>query len=63
MAVNIYLAFYRHYSGKDLKRLEKWYFVVCYGLPLIPAVVMLCIKTEERGPIYGSAVVFDSHQC
>lgn len=63
MAVNIYLAFYHHYSGKDLKRLEKWYFVVCYGLPLIPAVVLLCIKTEERGRIYGAAVVFDSYQC
>lgn len=57
MAVNIYLAFYRRYSAEDLKRLEKWYLLLCYGLPLILATALSLIKTSERGRIYGPALV------
>jgi hypothetical protein len=57
MAINIYLTFYRRYSGNELKRLEKWYFLLCYGLPLALATALSVIKTTERGRIYGPALV------
>lgn len=40
-----------------LRKLEWKYLVCCYGIPLVPALVYLCINTYERGKIYGSAVV------
>lgn len=57
MALNIYLAFYKKFSAEDLKKLEKWYFSFCYGLPLALAIVLQVIKTKERGRIYGPALV------
>ncbi|KAJ5094912.1 hypothetical protein N7532_007203 [Penicillium argentinense] len=59
MAVNIYLTFYRKYSAKDLKKLDKWYFLLCYGLPLIATVLSL-IKSTERGRVYGPALIWCS---
>jgi hypothetical protein len=53
MALNVYLIFYKGYSAKDLKDMEKWYFLLCYGLPLPLAVALLLVETEERGKIYG----------
>lgn len=57
MAVNIYLVFFRGYNTKQLRGLDHKYFVACYGLSLIPAVAYLFIATEERGKVYGGAVV------
>jgi hypothetical protein len=36
----------------NLKKLKKWYFLLCYGLPLPLAIALLLIETEERGKIY-----------
>ncbi|KAJ5507255.1 hypothetical protein N7527_009398 [Penicillium freii] len=60
MAVNIYLTFYRRYSAEDIKNLEKWYFLFCYGLPLILATTLSLIKTTGRGKIYGPALIWCS---
>jgi hypothetical protein len=57
MALNIYLTFYRRYAEEDIKKLEKWYFLLCYGLPLVLAVALISINTAERGRIYGPALV------
>jgi hypothetical protein len=57
MALNIYLAFYKGYTAVDLKRLEWKYFLACYGMPLIPSITLLCIKTKAGGRIYGPAEV------
>ncbi|KAJ6026413.1 uncharacterized protein N7446_004985 [Penicillium canescens] len=60
MAVNIYLAFYRKYSAENLKKLEKWYFLLCYGLPLVVATVLSLVKSTERGTVYGPALIWCS---
>lgn len=57
MALNIYLTFNRRYAAEGLMRLEKWYFLLCYGLPLVLATVLILIKTDDRGRIYGPALV------
>ncbi len=58
MAVNVYMTFFYNYGERDLRRLEKWYFLSCYGVPLLPAVVYLCINTPDRGHMYGNATIW-----
>ncbi|KAH8692246.1 hypothetical protein BGW36DRAFT_419550 [Talaromyces proteolyticus] len=58
MACNVYLTFYHQYEAVQLRKLEWRYIVLCYGLPLIPAIVFLFIETEERGKIYGSGLLW-----
>ncbi|KAF2230667.1 hypothetical protein EV356DRAFT_536155 [Viridothelium virens] len=59
MALNVYLTFFRGYTANDLRRLEKWYFLGCYGVPFIPALVYLVVQSAG-GPknIYGNAMIW-----
>lgn len=61
MAVNIYLVFFRSYTTRQLRALDRKYFVACYGFALIPAIIYLFIETKDRGKIYGGAVVSISY--
>ena len=58
MALNVYLTFYKRYTTTQLKSLEWKYFLVCYGMPLIPSVTLLCLNSKERGKIYGPTIVY-----
>lgn len=57
MACNVYLALFHHYNTEMLRPLEWKYFLFCYGLPFIPAFVLLFIDTKEHGKAYGFAIV------
>jgi hypothetical protein len=41
MAVNVYLTFYWKFDGESLRRLEKYYIILCYGVPFLIAFVYL----------------------
>ena len=41
MAFNVYLTFYWKFDADSLRRLEKYYIILCYGIPLIIAFVFL----------------------
>ncbi|KFY15561.1 hypothetical protein V492_01902 [Pseudogymnoascus sp. VKM F-4246] len=58
MAFNVYLTFFHRYSASQLRSLEWKYLVFCYGVPLIPALVFVFVKTEEKGRIFGSATLW-----
>jgi hypothetical protein len=58
MAFNVYLTFYHKFDAQKLRMMEKWYLLVCYGLPLPPALAFIFISTESRGRIYGDAVLW-----
>ncbi|KAG4029464.1 hypothetical protein MFRU_015g00090 [Monilinia fructicola] len=58
MAINVYLVFFRGYTTHQLRKLDIWYLLACYGLSFIPAFVFLFISTKERGHVYGSAIVW-----
>ncbi|KAI3318174.1 family A G protein-coupled receptor-like protein [Xylariaceae sp. AK1471] len=58
MAFNVYLTFYHKFDAQKLRMIEKWYLLVCYGLPLPPALIFIFISTESRGRIYGDAVLW-----
>ncbi|KAJ5722065.1 hypothetical protein N7488_000100 [Penicillium malachiteum] len=58
MACNVYLTFFHKYDSDQLRRLEWKYLICCYGLPFIPAFVYFFIQTQERGRVYGSAILW-----
>lgn len=58
MALNVYLTFYRSYNAEDLRRLEKWYALLCYGVPFIPAIVFVFVQNSKQGHMYGNATLW-----
>ncbi|RDW93180.1 putative cAMP receptor-like protein [Aspergillus mulundensis] len=58
MAFNVYLTFFRKYNSEQLRRLEWKYVLLCYGLPFIPAFTYFFIRSESRGKVYGSAILW-----
>jgi hypothetical protein len=58
MAINVYLAFFRGYSIKQLRNLDVKYLLFCYGVSFVPAFVFIFISTAARGHIYGPAIIW-----
>lgn len=58
MACNVWLTFYRKYDKTQLRRLEKYYIILCYGIPLIPAIAFLFIQSARNGHMYGNATLW-----
>ncbi|KAI1812231.1 family A G protein-coupled receptor-like protein [Poronia punctata] len=58
MALNVYLTFYHRYDAEKLKKMEIWYLLVCYGLPLPLALGFIFISNASRGRIYGDATLW-----
>jgi hypothetical protein len=58
MALNVLLTFYYKYGAEQLRRLEKWYFLCCYGFPFIPAFVYIWVAIPGKGRMYGNATLW-----
>ncbi|KAI4104934.1 MAG: hypothetical protein L6R37_002977 [Teloschistes peruensis] len=58
MAWNVYLAFFHKYRACQLRSLDKWYLLGCYGAAFVPALTFLFIDTQKRGRIYGPAILW-----
>ncbi|KAI1423750.1 G-protein coupled receptor [Xylaria sp. FL1777] len=58
MAFNVYLTFYFKFDAQKLKRMEKWYLLICYGVPFPPALSYIFISTKSKGRIYGDAILW-----
>ncbi|KAJ4294927.1 hypothetical protein N0V88_005166 [Collariella sp. IMI 366227] len=58
MAVNVYLIVHRSYDAELLKRLEWKYMIGITTFTFIPALVLLFINTEDKGPMYGSVTLW-----
>jgi hypothetical protein len=57
MAVNVFLTFQTTKIHVNLRKLEKWYFLLCFGLPGIPAITYLILDTTKGKDYYGDAIV------
>ncbi|KAL8669762.1 MAG: hypothetical protein Q9168_005656 [Polycauliona sp. 1 TL-2023] len=55
MAWNVYLAFFHKYTDRQLRFLDKWYLLGCYGASFVPALAFLFVSSQGRGRIYGPA--------
>ncbi|KAL5353127.1 hypothetical protein ACLOAV_001158 [Pseudogymnoascus australis] len=58
MALNVYLTFFHRFSGEQLIALEPYYLAFNYGVPFIPAIAFVFIRTEEHGHIFGDATLW-----
>ncbi|MDI1487947.1 MAG: hypothetical protein OHK93_007221 [Ramalina farinacea] len=58
MAWNVYLALFRGWTTQRMQKQEWKYLTACYGLSLIPAAVYIFLRTEERGRVYGPAILW-----
>lgn len=58
MALNVYLTFFKNYTASNLRSLEKWYLIFCYGVPFVPALVYLLLDAGGRYGIYGPATIW-----
>ncbi|KAI0117045.1 family A G protein-coupled receptor-like protein [Daldinia grandis] len=58
MAFNVYLTFYYKFDAARLRMMEKWYLLVCYGIPFVPALTYVFVRTEESGRMYGNATLW-----
>jgi hypothetical protein len=58
MACNVWLIFYRKYEKEELENLEKYYVLLCYGIPLVPAIAFFAVKSQSKGRMYGDATLW-----
>ncbi|QSZ31186.1 hypothetical protein DSL72_000749 [Monilinia vaccinii-corymbosi] len=56
MACNVMFTFFFHFDLVELRQLEKWYVLMCYGIPFIPAFVFFFVHNRQDGDMYGSAI-------
>lgn len=57
MALDTYLVVFHHFDAHYLQRLEPKYIGGITALTFIPALVFLFIRSDEKGPVYGSETV------
>ncbi|OTB05236.1 hypothetical protein M426DRAFT_72967 [Hypoxylon sp. CI-4A] len=58
MAFNVYLTFYHKFDVAMLRGMEIYYLIICYGIPFIPALTFIFIKSESAGRMYGNATLW-----
>ncbi|KAI9773015.1 MAG: hypothetical protein M1839_002245 [Geoglossum umbratile] len=63
MAFNVYLVFFKKYSSSQLRKLEWKYFLACYGLPSVTAIIFLFVQTKHKGKVYGPATATPKLWC
>ena len=56
MATNVFLVFFYGCDSRQLRHLEKWYFIFAYGIPAIPALTYIILDHTGRR-IMGPATV------
>lgn len=57
MAVNVVMVFFMNGNPHSIKKWGWLYCLVCYGGPLIVALVCLQLRAPGKGQVYGSAGV------
>jgi hypothetical protein len=57
MAVNVFLTFHTTKIDLDIRRFEKWYFALCFGVSAVPALTYLLLDVFAGTDFYGDAVV------
>ena len=58
MAVNVFLTFHTTKIDLAIRRFEKWYFFLCFGVSAIPALTYLLLDVFGGTDFYGDAVVW-----
>ena len=57
MAINVWLTFYCTFDAQRIRKLEILYLLCCYGIPLVPALVYIFVKSNGQR-VYGNATLW-----
>ena len=57
MAVNVFLVFFNNADPAMFRQYTWIYCIICFGGPMIPAVVLVSIRGDTRGNVFGDAAV------
>ncbi|KAI0442472.1 hypothetical protein F4803DRAFT_562288 [Xylaria telfairii] len=58
MAVNVYMVFFFSANPNNFLRYWYAYFIVCYGIPFIPALWLLVVRDGSGDTVYGDATIW-----
>ncbi|KAK5988178.1 hypothetical protein PT974_12318 [Cladobotryum mycophilum] len=58
MAVNVFLVFFCNADPTSFRKYIWVYCLICFGGPMIPAIVLVSIRDDPRGPIFGNAALW-----
>ncbi|KAB5551035.1 hypothetical protein GE09DRAFT_1222845 [Coniochaeta sp. 2T2.1] len=58
MAVNVWMVFFLAANPTSFRQYLWIYCLVCYGAPALPAVTLLLIRGDPRGPVYSNATLW-----
>ncbi|KAG6006999.1 hypothetical protein E4U21_006519 [Claviceps maximensis] len=57
MAVNVFLVFFNNADPSLFQRYTWVYCIICFGGPLLPAIVLLSVRGDPKGPMIGDAAL------
>lgn len=57
MAFNVFLVFFFNANPATFRKRIWIYCIICFGGPLVPAVVLVSIHDDAKGPVFGNAAV------
>ncbi|OIW34663.1 family A G protein-coupled receptor-like protein [Coniochaeta ligniaria NRRL 30616] len=58
MAINVYMVFFLAANPTSFRQYLWIYCLVCYGAPALPAIILLLVRGDPRGPVYGNATLW-----
>lgn len=57
MAVNVFLVFFTNADPALFQRYTWVYWIICFGGPMVPAIVLVSVRGDPKGPMIGDAAV------
>ncbi|KAH7134234.1 hypothetical protein EDB81DRAFT_903036 [Dactylonectria macrodidyma] len=58
MSVNVFLVFFLNASPSTFRKYAWVYCFICFGGPMIPAIVLISIRDPEKGLVFGDAALW-----
>ncbi|PNP46909.1 hypothetical protein TGAMA5MH_01862 [Trichoderma gamsii] len=58
MAFNVFLVFFNSANPAVFRKRIWIYCIICFGGPLIPAIVLVSIHDNAKGPVFGNAALW-----
>ncbi|KAG5912760.1 hypothetical protein E4U42_001903 [Claviceps africana] len=58
MAVNVFLVFFNNTDPSLFQRYTWVYCIICFGGPMVPAVVLVSVRGDPKGPMIGDAALW-----
>ncbi|PTB66794.1 G-protein coupled receptor protein [Trichoderma citrinoviride] len=55
MAFNVYLVFFHNANPVSFRKRIWVYCLICFGGPLVPAIALVSIRDDAKGPVFGNA--------